>query len=246
MPYITSIPYVTVLIFAFGCELWVNRKWTTMNSAPYVVVLRGWSIAFALLMLAALADTSAAQNAVPAERRPCVFVRASADCSVFTLTNIGFYFKAHSSDPHAGDRLVIDWGVMVNKGPRTAVGATWHVSGNERNILTGPALRYRRWMGAEASLDLGIGTNLGSQDYRPGGVIGIIKYNPTGWLSVGIEPEMVRRYDYYCGVTCVFEARSGSALHVGAELSGKPGLIGTLIAATLGAIAAAMAGTVSY
>ena len=196
----------------------------------------------------------------------CWRPRPSSSCRVFAVTDFGVLFGltqrgwssvfANRTDvPAWRGEIVSDLGVMWNVGSRQALGATWLIglTFDDSEWLTGPAVRYRRWLKGKQSLDLAVGTAIAplGDDYgdlRRGSVLGLLKYNPAPWVGFAIRAESLRRTDCampvggkwsdtlrYCGhfeydppgwIEPGKEVRpvSTSRILAGIELSDKPGL----------------------
>lgn len=202
------------------------------------------SLAWLLVASLALSATARAQTPARSGEDPCFRARAAPGCTVFFLTNAGLYAR-----PGRGKilRAMVDWGVMVNLDPHTAVGGSWFVTLDEDNFGTGPMARFRYWFPNDASLDVGIGLPLSAgNDVRRGSVYSLVKYNPVHWFGVAVRPEYVRRTVYTCTPDCTARTTNSGRVYGGVELSGLPGLLLSLGAgaalATLIAIVAAGGG----
>lgn len=174
----------------------------------------------ACLLLAGCPGFLAAQATRDSAGGICFRARPAPQCRGFPVTNAGVYVPGH---------VVMDYGVLFNVNPRAAVGASWLVSIGDQESVTGPMVRYRRWVSTTQSLDMALGTPVAG-DLKAGSVLGALTYNPVQWFGVGVRPEYARRTVYACdSVSCT--SHVSSALHVsgGAELGGLPGLVATLV-----------------
>lgn len=197
----------------------------------------GWVFLIGLAVPAA----AGAQLPPRSAEDPCFRARSAPGCTVFFLTNAGIYAKPGSGKPL---RAMVDWGVMVNLNPRTALGGSWFVTLDEDNFGTGPMARFRHWFPNDASLEVGVGTPLaGGHEIKSGSVYTLIKYNPVHWFGVAVRPEYVRRETYSCGTTCVSSLQTSGRVYGGVEFGGLPGLLLSLGsgAALLTAIAVVVA-----
>lgn len=191
-------------------------------------------MAVAIVLLNSAAGAVESQEPELIVRRTCLFARASPGCSLFTVTNFGYYFMDYGAGASDAQRGAVDLGLMLKLGRRNAVGATWFISHDGSDMLTGPMLRYRRWVSGTASVDLGIGINTNADDFVAGGAIGLVKFNPVDWVGIGIRPGIVRQYGYSCtGAQCEWRPVQTRSLLLGVEFGGKPGLIATLTVGVL-------------
>jgi hypothetical protein len=159
---------------------------------------------------------------------PCRAFKPRPACSVILLTNAGAYVGSRSV------RALVDWGVMFKVGGRgEAIGASLFALGDMDGVAAGPAVRYRRWRGPEASLDAAVGTSIVvSQASRnpqimTGSLYGLVKWNPKPWFGVSARPELIREMVLTsCGTFgCTFDTRSVAQLSIGVEFSGVPGFV---------------------
>src|SRR5712691_8232317 len=132
-----------------------------------------------------LAQDTAATG--PTADRHCYHARPKPACSVFFLTDAGAYVLA-SAPAHVGStsaRALVDWGVMANVGRQDAIGASFFAVSDFDGFTGGPAVRYRRWLGRQASLDVAVGTSIvvskstrNSGQIKTGSLYGLVKWNP--------------------------------------------------------------------
>ena len=115
-----------------------------------------------------------------------------------------------------------DWGLLFTTSPHGAFGASYCASMDERGRFEGgPALRYRRWLGRERSLDiaLGWGGEAEGEHSSQFSLLGRVTLMPKPWLGFTV----------------------GAGHHralVGVELGSTPGLIASAIGAVAGALRA--------
>lgn len=184
--------------------------------------------------------------------RPCYHPRPKFACSLFFLTNAGVYIHT-STNAHLGStpaRALVDWGVMVNIDKKDAIGASFFGVGDFDGFAGGPAVRYRRWLRGEASLDVAVGTSIvASQSIKTnpitnGSLYGVVKWNPKPWFGLAARPELIRRRVVTsCGPSgCTVDTRSERQLSLGVEFGWVPGLVLSVPGVLACAVAAAIAG----
>jgi hypothetical protein len=185
---------------------------------------------FAVALLASVAGVAAQEpGAAPPADDFCFRARPRSECRVFFVTNTGAYLQLDAPDVDQ-IRFAADWGAMVNVSSASAVGASWFLfaqSGD--NVTTGPALRWRRWLGSTQSLDIALGTNVyggASESFDVGSVLGLVKYNPLPWLGIAARPELIRTNAYHCTEEgCPPPVRGTERrLYLGAEVGELSGL----------------------
>jgi len=148
----------------------------------------------------------------------CWRARPTEHCRAIILTNAGGYLV---SGPASGPGAVADWGVLVNTGARTALGASLFASQTKYGFQLGPAVRYRRWLGPHQSIDLALGTPLYSSEGDAAvAPYGLIKYNPVHWAGLAVRPEW--RRGSYNGQSYSF------VISVGVECGWVPGFAMTV------------------
>ena len=158
----------------------------------------------------------------PDQASLCWRARPKPQCGVFVLTDAGVYTRLVKATPEEGSTAaVLDYGLMVNVTSHDAVGASFFAS-IETNAAVGPAVRYRRWFGTNASLDLALGVPTNG---RQTGVFGLVKVNPNDWLGVALRPKLIQGYDFTNCTTfpCAPVTRTHFGATAGFELSGPPG-----------------------
>jgi len=142
------------------------------------------------------------------ERQPemCWPAHPKPRCSAFLVTNAGLYTSL------AGDQApvsaVFDGGFMVNVSQRDAVGVSYMGSIDNDNVA-GPAIRYRRWLQQDASIDLALGVPTTGAT----GVLSLVKISPVNWVGLALRPSVLR-FPYSTQQRFVATA--------GLELSGPP------------------------
>jgi hypothetical protein len=189
-----------------------------------------------ILFCTLLSNPLAAQQAVS----PCTLcwrARPIERCRAMILTNFGGYLQRSTIPGGEPLRVVADWGVLVNVGARTAVGASLFSSFDSGDgVILGPAVRYRRWLSPTQSIDLALGTPLYTSDYETVlAAYGLIKYNPTHWVGIAVRPELRRETssDFTNG------RRSSFVISAGVEFGWIPGLATTVASGVLGLLALA-------
>jgi len=202
--------------------------------------MRTWSAA-TTIVVALVGAPLAAQDPDAAARALCYRPRPLARCHAFVLTNAGGYVNPGSTGGDTRLRGFVDWGFLANRGPRQAFGASWFVSLDEDQVSTGPVVRYRRWLDADRSLDIALGTPVWGEEIRPGSLLGLVKYNPVHWAGVGLRPEVVRRRSFTCGPAGCAERTATSVRVLGGIEIGGPGGLALSFAGGLAALLLALA-----
>jgi hypothetical protein len=141
-------------------------------------------------------------------------------------------------------RAVVDWGIMVPAGGNAAIGVSFFAIGDRDGFAGGPALRYRRWLGPQASLDVAVGASVvasvSNNNPKTGSLYGLVKWSPVRWFGIAARPELLRRIAS-CGPSgCSYGSQA--QLSVGVEFSGVPGLVLSLPCVLLVGVAGALAG----
>ena len=176
----------------------------------------------ALVVVATVAPL-AAQGSPPlgAPGRFCLHARPKPDCAAFAITNVGgFVMFGHSNGTSSGMRGVLDYGFMINTSTRDAFGGSVFASLDQDGFAIGPAIRYRRWLTATASLEVAVGKPVAG-DEAAGAVFGLVKWSPNHWLSVAARPEI--RRGVVCASTCGYQSQA--RLSLGTEIGAAPGLV---------------------
>ncbi len=154
----------------------------------------------------------------------------------FFLTNAGVYVGAPSA------RAVVDWGVMVPAGRQAAIGASFFAIGDYDGFAGGPAIRYRHWLGPQASLDVAVGVSIvastSNNNPKTGSLYGLVKWSPVRWFGIAARPEVLQRIASCGPFGCTYGSQA--QLSVGVEFGGTPGLVlsvpGALVIAAAGAL----------
>ena len=172
----------------------------------------------------------------------CWRARPQERCRVIILTNFGGYVQSRAAQGETHFRAMTDWGALAHVGPRDAVGVSFFASLDADAFVLGPAVRYRRWIGPDQSVDIALGTPVLSSDYGATlSAYGLVKWNPVHWVGIALRPE-VRRPVTTCDQT---GCRAGSRFvgSAGVEFGWVPGLSLTFAAGAVGLVAAiALAG----
>lgn len=195
-------------------------------------ITRGLSALRIATLLCAAAPLSA-QSSAP--RNHCWRGQPAPACNTFVITEIGYYASLLSTSvtipPAPGypnperqrvaftNHGTFEIGVMHNRGPSSAVGATLFLGGDGHGIRYGARARYRRWLDSEGqSLDLSSGIIAGSLPQ-------------TGLTAILSSDAALNFSDYGAVVAGVDVAhthgRPHAALFGGARLGSKPAVIAT-------------------
>lgn len=180
-----------------------------------------------LALVAALLPAATAQGQVQQprpERAFCREGRPAESCGSFLVAEGGAHLllggsrytrneyndRGTTRSPHLAGHLNWELGVMVNRGPAHAVGATVLVGGDPNGLRVGVKGRYRRWIGRHAALDLGAGV-LGARRAAPfegadarepgnrhvvvAGLTGDAALGLTDWASLSVRADLVADAD---------------------------------------------------
>ena len=111
---------------------------------------------------------------------------------------------------------------MSNVSTRDAIGASVFVTYDEQAAGAGPAIRYRRWLGGEHSLELAVGTPVVTdvEEMAPGSVLGLVKWNTSDWFGLAVRPELIRE-SVIVGEPAHWRGRAS----IGMETGGKTGIV---------------------
>ncbi len=197
--------------------------------------MRRLTLVFSAVLLT-LSHSLPAQGA-RAPTRLCFHAKPRAECSAFLLTNFGSYVVL-GADPLADTpfRVVADWGVMLNTSSRDALGASVVASLDRLGFALGPAVHYRRWKSSSTSLEVAVGTPLTTttSNIQPGSVLGLVKWNTSGWFALAARPELVRRSIITCDfLGCTAEQTTRGRISLGAEFGQVPGIVLSGLAAAV-------------
>ena len=119
---------------------------------------------------------------------------------------------------------------MANVSDRDAVGASLFASLDRLGFVVGPAVHYRRWLSATASLEVAAGMPLMASpgSVQGSSVFGLVKWSPNDWFALAARPELVRRPTFSCGpTTCTSGVTSRGRVSLGMEFGAVPGLVFT-------------------
>jgi len=186
-----------------------------------------------------------AQDSTRSTTNLCYRGRPAPSCKRFVLTELGYYARAAGTSTTTsstyGDGLPgsysfterdmtnqLTWevGMMANRGPRTALGATLLLGLGNGGGNGGIKGRYRRWLGDDGlALDLGAGVISGTvarDDWSDGGLglTGDVALNAADYGSVVLRVDVAR-----------YQERTASAVYGGVRLGSKPALAGTALLA---------------
>jgi len=153
--------------------------------------MRTFSCLFAIVLSAAASASAQGTAATAHDAGICYHARAKSGCSAFWVTDAGLYRNvARDAGAMQG---VVDWGLMVNVSSRDAIGVSWFGLADVYGTVYGPSVRYRRWLGRAASLDVALGTNIGGATWdAAANVYGLVKWNPVHWFSVAARQQWVQ------------------------------------------------------
>ncbi len=118
-------------------------------------------------------------------------------CSWFPLVESGLHYRLTDVVP-GDERVMLAWnlGFMKNTGSRTALGAeVWAVA--EGDFRAGAALRWRRWLGANTSVDLSAGIHIAgdasSGHVTPGSPMIQLKINRSDLIAASARFDPAER-----------------------------------------------------
>lgn len=196
-----------------------------------------------LVAWCALSLQLTAQDSTQVEPKLCYRGRPAPQCRRFVITELGYYARAAGSEFHYTERYTgpngepvensfsdhdmssqLTWevGMMANRGPRSALGATLLLGVGDGGGDVGLKGRYRRWLSNDGvALDVGVGVIRGSLN-EPGGtavrggVTADVALNAADYGAIVVRADMLRA-----------EGRTASALYGGVRLGSKPALLGT-------------------
>jgi len=179
------------------------------------------------LALFALVGTSVILTVSPAfaQGRPLCFRGQPAPaCRSFILTETGANVLLAPQQDYRTEKVQIEFGLMRNHGPRSALGATiFAVTNLDDETYVGVKPRYRRWLSPTVGLDVSAGPRLDSQTGKFGGVaqVGV---SFADWLSLTTQLDVGT--PRYAGLSAV-------NWHIGVRLGSYPGVIG-MVAVPIG------------
>lgn len=184
-----------------------------------------------------------AQDSARAAPKLCYRGRPAPLCHRFVITEVGYYGRAAGSSEtytygsttgdgtqqeysftqnDIGSQLSFEVGLMANRGPRTALGATLLLGGGTGGADVGLKGRYRRWLSPDGiAVDVGLGVVSGGMSARSGnatgnGVTADVALNAADYGAIVLRMDALR-----------VSGRSASAVYGGVRLGSRPALIGT-------------------
>jgi hypothetical protein len=226
-----------------------------MNRTPLVRLALALTLAAACLH----AETAAGQveeprsELPPSERAFCWQGRPVESCRSFLVAEGGAHLLLGGSryarneynsgrvtrSPHLAGHLNWEIGVLVNRGPAHAVGATVLVGADPNGLRVGVKGRYRRWMGRHTALDLGAGVlatrraapfegaeadREGNRHVVVGGVTGDVALGLTDWASLSLRGDLLADAD----------GSPAHAVYGGLRLGTRPAAVATVTPFILG------------
>lgn len=200
----------------------------------------------ALFLVAACCPSAVqltAQDSTQAPTKLCYRGRPTPRCTRFVLTEVGYYARAGGSTETYSQSLTgadgqpvtysytqddmssqLTWevGMMANRGPRAALGATLLLGFGDGGGDVGLKGRYRRWLGSDgAALDVGGGVMRGTTNGRSGsitgtGLTGDVALNAADYGAIVVRMDLLRA-----------QGRTTSGVYGGVRLGSRPALVGT-------------------
>lgn len=165
-------------------------------------------------------------------------------CSWFPLVESGLHYRLTDVVP-GDERVMLAWnlGFMKNTGSRTALGAeVWAVA--EGDFRAGAALRWRRWLGANTSVDLSAGIHIAgdasSGHVTPGSPMIQLKINRSDLIAASARFDLLSVsgcYTSYSPTACPGPKHTSPRAYVGVEMGSYAGLVGYAATAVLFVIA---------
>lgn len=196
-----------------------------------------------LVACCALSLQLTAQDSTHAEPGLCYRGRPAPQCRRFVITEVGYYARAAGSvfsyterytgsngepldysfsENDMSSQLTWEVGLMANRGPRTALGATLLLGVGDGGGDVGLKGRYRRWLANDGvALDVGAGVIRGSLNgprgtAAGGGLTADVALNAADYGAIVVRADMLRA-----------KGRNASALYGGVRLGSRPALLGT-------------------
>lgn len=184
-----------------------------------------------------------AQDSTRTEPKLCYRGRPAPQCRRFVLTELGYYARAAGSvfsyterymgpngepvtntfsENDMSSQLTWEVGMMANRGPRSALGATLLLGVGDGGGDVGLKGRYRRWLASDGvALDVGAGVIRGSLNGPQGtevagGLTADVALNAADYGAIVVRADMLRA-----------KGRNASALYGGVRLGSRPALLGT-------------------
>lgn len=201
-------------------------------------------VAVPVAVLAQASPRDTARTGAPVPRLTCWRGQPLPACQRFVLTEIGFLRRVATTgrpvlDPNGApypglrdedydNELLVELGVMQNRGPKHAIGGVLVLGPN-----VGAKARYRRWLDTSGvALDLGAGIVRDSRYLSSGAsLVGDVALNFSDYGALIVRGQTSRR-----------DGRSAFGLHAGARLGSKPAAIGgAVLTVAFGILIAAFA-----
>lgn len=185
-----------------------------------------------------------AQDSTQARPQLCYRGRPAPQCQRFVLTEVGYYGRAAGSsqtftysattpdgsplayshtERDIESQLTFEVGLMANRGPRSALGATLLLGAGHGGADVGVKGRYRRWLTPDGiALDVGAGVISGggysseARNATGSGVTADIALNAADYGAVVLRTDALR-----------IHGRTTSAVYGGVRLGSRPALVGT-------------------
>lgn len=172
------------------------------------------------------------------------WMRPAPACGTLLLTNFGVYQDYPQDNSVNGTRLEWDLGLMANVTRRDAVGGSlFFLTDRNGRFSEGLALRYRRWLGGENSVEAAVGVRGGAELIDKGAMVAMIKYNFGPKFGVVLRPELLFSCPQYGGVCARTDASSRLRVAVGVELGSW---LGVASSAALGLVAAVVSAAMPH
>ena len=159
----------------------------------------------------------------------CVRGRPEPICSWFPLIEVGVHQRFTDRVPD-DENTMFAWtlGFMKNTGERTAFGGQVFAAIEGEGRL-GVALRARRWIHGETSIDIAGGMHIAgdasSGTIQAGSPMVQVRVNAGDWIAGTARFDLLRITNG-CNFTSCGVRRTSPRFYVGAELGSWPGLVG--------------------
>src|SRR5574341_969009 len=151
----------------------------------------------------------------------CFRGRPAAACRSFFITESGGNVLVAPNSLYRQLKAQLEFGLMRNVGPRSALGGTAFVESNlDDETYVGVKPRYRRWISRVVAIDLSAGPRLDTQTGELGAMVqGGVSF--ADWVSftsqVELGPNRLNR-------------NPGATLHLGVRFGSYPGAVGIGVA----------------
>ncbi len=229
-----------------------------MRTLPSISRIRFPAIA-AAFALSAATSLLGAQDSTRTEPRLCYRGRPTPACTLFVLTEIGYYASSVGTSTtftmpgsggqgrpnysvkarDMGPQFTWALGMMANRGANSAIGATLLLGVGDGGPDVGLKGRYRRWLGdGGLAIDVGSGLFAGTL-YTVDGMADGAGITSDVALNAADYGALVMRFDVMRA-----DNRTATALYAGVRLGSKPalgatGLLGVLVLMVGSAVATA-------